>query len=355
MKSFAITEYSKPLECIEAEPPVPQGAEILLRVKAAGVCHTDIHIWEGGYDLGGGRQLKMADRGQTLPHTMGHETVGEIVSLGPEADGVELGDVRLIYPWIGCGTCPICASDTEQLCPSPRYLGVFRPGGYAEYILVPHPRYLISIGALSPEQAAPYSCSGLTAFSAIKKLGGRVAEVPTLVIGAGGVGLQCLALMKAMGGLKAVVADLDEGKRAAAIAAGAAVAIDPSADDAAAQITRAMDGPVWSIIDFVGAPSSWALANQVIAKGGIYVIVGLYGGETQLSIATIPLRATSILGSFVGSRPELIELMDLVAGGKVSPLPVTCRPLEESFDALMDLKNGKVIGRTILAPGPADD
>jgi D-arabinose 1-dehydrogenase-like Zn-dependent alcohol dehydrogenase len=350
MKSFRIEAYGAKLKEFNTEAPVPKGTEILLKVRAAGVCHTDLHIWDGGYDMGGGKMLKMADRGQALPHTMGHETVGEVVAFGPQCTEVKRGDVRLIYPWIGCGECTVCRADTEQLCPTPRYLGVFRHGGYADHILVPHPRYLIDIGSLPPEQAAPFACSGLTAFSALNKIGKERRNEPVLIIGAGGLGLMCISLLKAMGGRGAVVADVDPVKREAAKAAGALAVIDATAPDAPAQIAKAVGGPLWSVVDFVGAPNSWALALGTLSKGGYYVMVGLYGGETMLSLPAIPLRALTVFGSFVGSRPELIELMALANTGKIEPIPITKRPLNEVNEALVALKNGKLVGRAVLVP-----
>ncbi|MGE3147242.1 MAG: alcohol dehydrogenase [Pseudorhodoplanes sp.] len=350
MKSFRIETYGNALKEFSTDAPAPQGTEILLKVRAAGVCHTDLHIWDGGYDMGSGKMLKMADRGQQLPHTMGHETVGEVVSFGPQCTEVKPGDVRLIYPWIGCGECAVCRADTEQLCPSPRYLGVFRHGGYADHILVPHPRYLVDIGSLSPEQAAPYACSGLTAFSALKKLGRERLAEPILIVGAGGLGLMCLSLLRAMSGRGAIVADIDPVKREAAKAAGALAVVDAGAADAAAQVAKAAGGPLWSVIDFVGGPSSWGLALATLSKGGYYVMVGLYGGETMLSLPAIPLRALTVFGSFVGSRPELKELLALANTGKIQPIPITKRPLREVNDALLDLRNGKQVGRAILIP-----
>jgi propanol-preferring alcohol dehydrogenase len=350
MKSYRIETYGAPLKEFDTEPPKPQRTEILLKVKAAGVCHTDLHIWDGGYDMGAGKMLKMSERGQALPHTMGHETVGEIVSFGSECKEVKAGDVRLIYPWIGCGQCAVCRADTEQLCPAPRYLGVFRHGGYADHILVPHPRYLIDIGNMTVEQAAPYACSGLTAFSALKKIGKTRLAEPILIIGAGGLGLMCISLLQAMGARGAVVADLDPVKREAAMKAGALATVDPAAADAAAQIAKAIGGPLFAVVDFVGAPSSWGLALGSLSKGGYYVMVGLYGGETMLSLPAIPLRALSIFGSFVGSRPELIELIALANGGSVQPIPITKRPLNEVNQALVDLRNGKQVGRAVLVP-----
>src|SRR5471030_1488437 len=108
MKCFQVTDFNAPLQEVDAPTPQPSGTQVLLSVRAAGVCHSDLHIWEGGYDLGQGKRLSLKYRGIALPLAMGHETVGEVVALGPEATGVAIGDVRLIYPWIGCGKCAVC-------------------------------------------------------------------------------------------------------------------------------------------------------------------------------------------------------------------------------------------------------
>src|SRR5258708_5068724 len=186
MRSYDVVDFGAPLRQTEKPTPKPQGSEVLLRTLAAGVCHSDLHIWEGWYDLGGGKKLTVKDRGLVPPLTMGHEIVGEVAALGPEATGVKLGDKRLVHPWIGCGTCATCRRGEEQLCMVPRFLGVQKPGGYADHVLVPHPRYLLDLGKLTPAQAAPFACSGITAYGALKCVGEAVlTEQPILIIGAG--------------------------------------------------------------------------------------------------------------------------------------------------------------------------
>jgi len=350
MRSYRIVEYGAPLQLFQLEePPPPSGTEVLLRVVSSGVCHTDLHIWEGGYNTGEGKMMRLADRGQKLPHTMGHEIAGRVVAAGPQAGGVRPGDMRLVYPWQGCGECALCRADREYLCPSARYLGVFRPGGYADHVMIPHSRYLIDIGTLDPVQASLFACSGLTAYAALKKLGPQI-DRPVLVIGAGGVGLMALSILHAMGGAGAIVLDVDPKKRGAALEAGALAAIDSAAPDAIAQIQEAAGGPLWSVVDFVGAPPTWSLAFGVAGKGATYVMVGLYGGEATVALPTIPLRALSIMGSFVGSRSELIELIELAKRGNVSAVPVERRPLSTVNETLADLKQGRLIGRAVLEP-----
>ncbi|MBL4641313.1 MAG: alcohol dehydrogenase catalytic domain-containing protein [Verrucomicrobiales bacterium] len=162
-----------------------------MSVTAAGVCHTDLHIREGGYDLGHGRKLEFAQRGIALPLVMGHETVGEVVAAGPDVGTLDRGKKYVVYPWIGCGTCAVCASGQEQLCMKPQFLGMHVDGGYATQIRVPHPKYLHEIGDIPPENAAPLACSGLTAYGALKKVESTLKDHALLVIGAGGLGLMC--------------------------------------------------------------------------------------------------------------------------------------------------------------------
>ncbi len=349
MKSYQLTAFGAALEARDREPPVPQGTEVLLEVRAAGVCHTDLHVWEGHYDLGGGKLLKMGERGVNLPHTMGHETAGQVVAAGPEAGDIDSSKTYLIYPWIGCGDCCNCRRNHENLCTGmPRYLGIFRDGGYSTHILVPHPRYLIDIGKLPAKTVAPLACAGLTAFSALKKVGPALAEAPILIIGAGGLGLMALSLHKALGGKAAAVADIDPAKRDAAMKAGAVAAIDSRAPDALQQITAALGTPPIAAIDFVGAPETVGLGIGSLVKGGSCIVVGLLGGEITLSLPLFPLRAMSVVGSFVGTLAELAELVELVQSGRVPSIPIDERPLDKADALLTDLRHGQVLGRGVL-------
>lgn len=349
MKSYRVVRYGAALECQEVTQPVPQGTEVLLAVRAAGVCHTDIHVCDGGYDLGGGKFLKMSDRGAKLPHTPGHETVGSLVAAGPGANGVEAGKSYLIYPWIGCGKCLNCEDDREHICTGvTRFLGVFSDGGYSSHIVVPHPKYLLDIGSMNSVEAAPLACAGLTAFSAIKKLGSLVQKAPILIIGGGGLGMMCLSMLKALGAKGAAVVDLDPRKRDACLHAGAIGAVDPRATDASAKISSLLGGPPIAVIDFVGAPDTVKLSIDSVAKGGTCIVIGLVGGEISLSIPPIPLRSITLMGSFVGSLAELGELLELAKSGKLPRIPIDERPLDRANELLEDLKNGRVTGRGVL-------
>ena len=355
MKSFQVAEFNAPLKEVEQPTPAPSGTEVLIKVKAAGVCHSDLHIWEGGYDLGHGRKpLSLKDRGVSLPRTMGHETVGEVVAFGPdvkEADkgGLKVGDVALVYPWLGCGQCATCLAGDENMCLKPQSLGVYCDGGYADHMTVRHPKYLLNLKGLDPVTAAPYACSGVTTYSALKKVEKDFAT-PIVIFGAGGLGLMALSLLKAMGGKGAIVVDIDARKREAAEKAGALATVDGSAPDALEQLAKKAGEPIRAVIDLVGNAATTQLGFDCLTKGGKLVIVGLFGGGAPWALPLIPIKAVTIQGSYVGNLRETQELLDLVRAKKIAPIPVTAMPLAKANDALVDLQKGRLVGRAVLVP-----
>ncbi|MDP6346704.1 MAG: alcohol dehydrogenase catalytic domain-containing protein, partial [Alphaproteobacteria bacterium] len=227
MKSFKIADYGQPLEEIDDGTPAPEGEEVLVRITGCGVCHSDVHIWDGYFDLGGGNKADVS-RGHSLPFTLGHEIVGVVEAMGDGASGCQVGDAAVIYPWIGCGECAACQSGEENFCPKPRNLGVHKDGGYASHVVVPHGRYLYPYGDVPLELAATYACSGITAYGALKKVREQAEGRHLLIIGAGGVGLAGLMIAQAMLRTEIIVADIDPAKLAAAKDAGADHVIDPS-------------------------------------------------------------------------------------------------------------------------------
>src|ERR1700716_1480872 len=351
MKSFKVTDFNAPLTEVDQPTPQPSGTQVLIKVKAAGVCHSDLHIWEGGYDLGHGRKpLSLRDRGVSLPRTMGHESVGEVLAFGPdakaEAGGLKVGDVALVYPWLGCGKCETCVGGDENMCVvKPNSLGVYCDGGYADHMTVPHPKYLLNLQGLDPITAAPYACSGVTTYSAIKKVE-AVLHTPIVIFGAGGLGLMALSLLKAMGGKGAIVARRPE----PAMKAGALATVDGKAPDALEQLAKAAGGPIRAVIDLVGNAATTQLGFDCLTKGGKLVIVGLFGGGAPWALPLIPIKAITIQGSYVGNLRETQELLDLVRTKKIAPIPVTTMPLAKANEALNDLHKGKLVGRAVLTP-----
>jgi D-arabinose 1-dehydrogenase-like Zn-dependent alcohol dehydrogenase len=345
----AITEFGKPLQHIEGPTPTPTGTEVLVRVEHCGVCHSDIHIHEGFIGLGGGAKLPL---GLPLPHTLGHEVAGEVIGFGPDAKGVEIGQHRALYSWIGCGHCAACLRGEENYCNAPRNLGCSAgtPGGYASHVMVPHPRYLIDYGATPPALAAAYMCSGLTAYGAMKKIPELGPKDEVLIIGAGGVGMMGVQFAKHMFGKGPLVADIDAGRLQAAMGAGAKAAYDTTDPDSLKKLMADTEGGALGVVDFVGSESSFAFATQAVRRGGKVVVVGLFGGGMSMPIAMFPIRALTIGGSYVGSLAEAEAMMEIVRAGKIDPIPVKEVPLSSANAVLEDLKAGKVIGRMVLVP-----
>ncbi|MEJ8836876.1 alcohol dehydrogenase [Ramlibacter sp. AN1133] len=350
MVSYQVESFGKPLARALREVPQPSGTEVILKVGSCGVCHSDVHLHDGYFDLGGGNKLEMA-RAVQPPRTLGHEIAGTVIAVGPDAQDVHVGQRGVAFPWIGCGTCALCAAGKEHLCPAGRNLGVARDGGFATHVVVPHPRYLVDYEPLAQEQACTYACSGLTAYSALKKLDALGAGDALLVIGAGGVGLSGVRLARHLfEAAPIVVAEVDRGKWDLARAAGASDVIDPNADGALRALLKSTGGGVAAAVDFVGAGASFAFGLGALRKEGRLVAVGLLGGATSVVPAMLSLKAVSIVGSYVGSLQELRELMTIARRGVLPELPVTPRPLADANATLDELRAGHVRGRNVLQP-----
>jgi len=343
----SLTAYGAPLCETIADCPRPQGSEVLVRIERCGVCHSDLHIQDGYFRLGGDKRLDIT-QGRALPFTLGHEIAGVVEAAGPEAAAARPGDKVAIYPWIGCGQCAACRHGEENNCAAPRHLGVYADGGFASHVLVPHPRYLIDYASLSPGFAAALMCSGLTAYAALQRLADRAARGPVLLIGLGGVGSMGLALARALFGTPPLVADIDDAKRAAALAAGAAAAFDPADPGARKATIAASGGGIYAACDFVGSESSLAFATGVLARGGKVVVTGLLGGSFTTAVAMFPIKAMAIEGTLTGTLAQARELIGLAQSGKLAPIAIRERPMRDAQAALDDLRAGKVVGRVVL-------
>jgi D-arabinose 1-dehydrogenase-like Zn-dependent alcohol dehydrogenase len=344
MISYQIVEHGKPLQKVLSEKPKPQGSEVLMRITRSGVCHSDVHIWEGFFDLGGGKRFYVKERGCIPPFTLGHEPFGIVEKLGPRAKGVKVGQKRLIHPWIGCGKCAVCKAGQDNYCVSgSRIIGVNRSGAYATHVIVPDPKYLIDASGIDEAFAATLACSGVTAYSASAKLPPLTTSDRVAVIGCGGVGMAGIAVLRAKGVKNIVACDIDEAKLSAAAKLGAKFMVNTRAADAAQQLQG-----IAGAIDFVGTPATAALGIAALRKGGRYVLVGLHGGELVHPLPPIAQRAIGIVGSYVGNLQELKAVVALAKKGKLKPMPVATRPAAEANRALEDLIAGKVVGRVVL-------
>ena len=349
MQAWAVVKNGEDLQDLQMPTPEPVGTEVLVEVTHCGVCHSDLHIWEGGYDLGGGKRMSLLDRGVSLPLAMGHEVVGRVAKLGPDATGVAVGDVRIVFPWLGCGTCERCLAEEDNMCVvAARSLGVYQNGGYATHVVAPHPRHLIDPGTLDLAVAATYACSGITVYSAIRKVLPMAPEDPIVVVGAGGLGLNAVEVLKALGHKAIVVVDISAEKLRAATAAGASAVVEATAEGTTERIVAACGGPVGAVIDLVNGTATAAYAFGALRKGGKLIQVGLFGGEMTLPLPLMPIRALTVQGSYVGNPKELRELVALAQNGGISPLPVTLMPKDQANAALRRLHDGAVTGRIVL-------
>ncbi len=348
MHRQSLVAYGQPLCETIVDCPAPNGTEVLVRIERCGVCHSDLHLQDGYFALGGDKRLDIT-KDRPLPFTPGHEIAGAIESAGGAAEGANVGRHVAVYPWIGCGTCADCRAGEENMCSgNRRHLGISADGGFATHVLVPHPRYLIDYAPLTANFAGLLMCSGLTSYSALKRLTSRAARGPVLLIGLGGVGMMGLAVARALFRDPPIVADIDAEKRNVALAAGAAQAFDP-ADPQARKAILASTGGLLAICDFVGSEKSLQFATGLLARGGKVVVTGLLGGTFSMAAAMFAIKAMTIEGTLTGTLAEARELVELARSGKIAPIRTHERPLSEAQAALDDLRAGRVVGRTVLS------
>ncbi len=359
LNAARIVKPGEPLEIQEIEPQRPKGSQVLIKVQSVGVCHSDIHLWEGGYEGIGGQFLKTTDRGVKYPVTPGHEVSGYVESLGEEASSALGGVITknekvLVYPWIGEGLCPACRVGDENLCDKPRSLGLYTDGGYSEYLLVPSYKYLIKIdddrNDLDADSIATLSCSALTAYGAVKNanLGPNDNVV---IVGAGGVGVMAIQLAKAVTGARIIAMDLDDNKLKLAKENGADFFVNSkkqNAVDAVMELTNKMGAD--AVIDFVNASKSVETDMQILRRRARVVLVGLFGGELRLSLVSMPTRAYRLIGSYTGNLNQLTELVSLAKRGIIKPVISNRFKLNQATEALQMLRDGKIVGRGVINP-----
>ncbi|MEM3143841.1 MAG: alcohol dehydrogenase [Candidatus Nitrosotenuis sp.] len=349
MKAARIIEPKKPLEISEVQTPKPKDAEVLVKVKAVGVCHSDLHLWEGGYDTGDGF-MKVTDRGVKFPVIPGHEIVGTVTEMGSAVQGFSVGDNVLVYPWIGCGNCPACRVGNDNLCDAPRSLGVFQNGGYAEYVVIPHFKFLAKVSGIDLDAAASLACSGLTAYSAIKKANAN-SQHNIVILGAGGLGLMGVQIARAITRANIICVDIDDSKLQTAKELGADHVVNSKDPEAVQKIMSLCGGKgADSVIDFVNAPPTVKMGLAVLRKRGNLILVGLFGGAIELSLVTVPLKAITIQGAYTGSYNDMLELLGLAQRGVINPIISKKYGLADANVALEDLKERRILGRAVINP-----
>jgi propanol-preferring alcohol dehydrogenase len=352
MKAYLLDEFGAALAEREVDDPQPTGKEVLVRVLSTGLCHSDLHFQDGFFDLGGGHHLPISEIGFTLPAALGHEVYGLIEDFGPES-GLGAGDrdrAVIVYPWLGCGECEFCTSGRDNMCPAPQQIGVQRPGGYAEKVVVPDARFLVDAQGIDPVLAGSYACSGLTAYSALKKLG-AIQDRWIAIIGLGGVGLMALAVAKGIGFEKVVAIDIDDAKlKTASEDYGADKVFNARSDDVVGAIVSEV-GRLAGVVDFVGSSESVGQAAGLLNGGGVSVTVGLFGGELRFPLPALAVQQLQFRGSFTGTLAELGELIGFVRQGRIKPIPAKPVPAASVNDSMQQLREGHVTGRLVLTHG----
>src|SRR6266540_2388830 len=354
MKAARIVKPRQQLEIQEMEALQPRGSQVLIKVHASGVCHSDIHLWEGGYDGVEGQFLKATDRGVRYPLTPGHEIAGTVEQLGEEVNKeiIKVDETVIVYPWIGEGICPACRVGNENLCDKPRSLGIYTDGGYAEYVLVPNYKYLVPVGDnLNLDEAATLSCSALTAYGAVKNAK-LMPDENVIVVGAGGgLGLMAVQLAKAITGAKIIAMDVDDQKLDVANKKGADHVINSKREDPVKvvhELTNKLGAD--AVIDFVNATKTAETNMQLLRRRAKVVLVGLFGSELKLGLVSMPTRAYRLIGSYTGNLNDLVELVSLAKRRVIEPVVSNRFKLEQATQALQMLKDGKILGRAVLNP-----
>jgi alcohol dehydrogenase, propanol-preferring len=328
-------------ELVEVDRPRPGPGEILLRVAATGVCHSDVFI----------RQALPA-LGMRLPVTLGHEVVGVVEELGRQVTQWRLGQLGAAYVLRGCGTCTPCRRGRDNLCHTGyRGLGTHFDGGMADYLVVPSAS-IANADGLDPVAAVPLTDAGLTALHAVNSLSVRDGTpARTLLIGIGGLGHLALQIVAHRGSTEIIAVDRDQERLPLARKLGAHHAVAADGSEVAAVLDLAGGREVDAVLDFAGTESTLRLAAAVTNRGAQIVVAGLGGGTLPfeaLSVSTlspeISLRRIS-----AGSRPELAEVLELGRTGTVQAETVTY-PLERAGSAIDDVDAGAVIGRAVLLP-----
>jgi alcohol dehydrogenase, propanol-preferring len=346
MRALRLLRWQSEPELVTIPVPCPGPGEVLVRVEAAGLCHSDLHIMgqpAGTYPY-------------RLPFTLGHETAGTVAALGPGTSGIREGDRVLVYARWGCGTCWHCVQGMENLCQCPAGElgghggGAGRDGGLAEYMLVPSARYLVRIPGQDPVAAAPLTDAALTPYHAIKRSLPLLRPGATaVVIGIGGVGHVAVQLLRALSETRVVAVDVRAGARRLALAAGAQAAV-PGGEASAGQLGREVGsaGAVL-VLDCVATDETLALAAGVIAPGGTLSYVGRAGGSLPVSPASLPFECSVHIPTW-GTLPELAEVAALAAAGAIR-IETETFTLGQAGAAYQRLRRGEVHGRAVVTPG----
>jgi propanol-preferring alcohol dehydrogenase len=343
MRALRLTAWGRPPELVEVPVPRPSAGQVLLRVGAAGLCHSDLHVM----DSPPGRMP------YELPFTLGHEVVGTVVDAGPEVDPAWLGRQVAVHGVWSCGRCRACRRGRENYCfalTGPIGCGLGYDGGLADYLLVPGVHHLVAAEGADPVRLAPLTDAGLTAQHVVRSLDGDLDGATVVVIGVGGLGHLALQLLAPADLACLVAVDPRSEARTLAIRLGAD-AVTASAKDAAEWLDDREDGQGADVvIDFVGSPDTMGAAADLLAPGGRIVVVGSAGGSLEVAKGRGLSRGFAVAAPFWGTRRDLEDVVALAAVGRVRAETETFG-LEEVLAAYGRLRAGEIRGRAVVVPG----
>ncbi len=334
MKAAVVRKFGEPLAIEEVETPRPQRGEILVKVAASGVCHTDLHAAHGDWPVK-----------PNPPFIPGHEGVGHIVAVGEGVSHVKEGD-RVGVPWLysACGHCEHCMGGWETLCESQQNTGYSVNGGFADYTLADAG----FVGRIPDNvdflEIAPVLCAGVTVYKGLKMTDTRPGQW-VVVSGIGGLGHMAVQYARAMG-LNVAAVDIDDGKLALAERLGAAVTVNAMKTDPADYLKREIGGAHGALVTAV-SPKAFDQGQRMLRRGGTLVLNGLPPGDFPLPIFETVLNGITVRGSIVGTRQDLQEALDFAGEGKVKATVATDR-LENINDVFQRMIDGKIEGRIVL-------
>ena len=338
MKAAVLHEFKQPLEIEQVPTPEPGAGQVLIKVEAAGVCHSDLHLAQGDWT-----QLSAILK---RPLILGHEVVGRVVKRGPGVEDLKEGD-RAGVAWLhwSCDECDICREGNENLCPAQVITGATVNGGYAEYILARASHAIKVPTTLKSEEAAPLFCAGVTTYRAVKRAGVKPGD-RVAIFGIGGLGHLALQIAQTFGAT-IIAVDVAEEKLEFARSLGAEETLNARTVDVVKEMRRM--GRVQAAIVTSAAKSAYDSAFASVRQGGALIVVGL--PAEPLCFQAIMMAATEIriIASSVGTREDLREVLDLAAAGKVR-CHVESRPLEQINQVLDEMRNGKLSGRVVVTP-----
>jgi alcohol dehydrogenase, propanol-preferring len=342
MQAARLHSYGKPLEIDDVPTPTPGPGQVVIRVEGAGFCHSDLHIISG--------EIQILPR---MPLTLGHENAGTVAATGDGVRAVREGDRVAVYGGWGDGFCDYCAAGEENLCPTMQWVGLSEhEGGYAEYLLVPHERYLVPLHTLEPKVAAPLTDAALTPYRAVTRaLSAVPPDYPVLVIGCGALGQFGVKILRLLSGAEIIAIDLDDQKLATARESGATHTINARDSEVQRRVLDIARGVgVSAVFDFVGADSTLALALATTRPAGRVVQVGLAGGTAQVTALKTVKPEVSVSVSWWGNIRELREVIALVESGRLTPIPLEFWPLDKINEVYDRVKRGQVAGRAVITP-----